>query len=202
MAQRLAPILGIDSARLVARFKQPTGVLLGKKLREDTASRIEALKVDGLDLRQGEDDYTREYPQDNMAAEVLGYLDADRIAQAGVERSKSALLKRKVTEYKLTQTAKGVILPDSVTPDFLHTDDLKLKLTIDLRLQRAARKALALKRSEWNASRGTVIIMEAETGAVRALVIEPTYNPNKYYQDIANYSKREGLDKAMSLLQN
>ena len=202
MARRLAPILGIDSARLVARFKQPTGVLLGKKLREDTASRIEALKVDGLDLRQGEDDYTREYPQDNMAAEVLGYIDADRIAQAGVERSKSELLKRKVTEYQLTQTAKGAILPDSVTPDFLHTDDLKLKLTIDLRLQRAARQALALKRSEWNASRGTVIIMEAETGAVRALVIEPTYNPNKYYQDIANYSKREGLDKAMSLLQN
>jgi cell division protein FtsI (penicillin-binding protein 3) len=205
MAQRLAPILGIDSAQLVAKLAQrPTGVLLGRKLREDTASRILALKVDGLDLRQGEDDYTREYPQQNMAAEVLGYLDPDRIAQAGVERSKSELLKRKVTEYQLTQTAKGAILPDSVTPDFLHTDDLTLKLTIDLRLQRAARQALHLKRSEWNALRGTVIIMEAETGAVRALVVEPTYNPNNYHQDIQNYSKLPGvgIDKAMSLLQN
>jgi cell division protein FtsI (penicillin-binding protein 3) len=203
IAQRLAPILGIDSARLIEKLSQrPTGVRLGRGLREDTASRIRALKVDGLDLRQGEDDYTREYPQDNMAAEVLGYLDSDRIAQAGVERSKSELLKRKVTEYKLTQTAKGAILPDGVTPDFLHTDDLKLKLTIDLRLQRAARQALQLKKAEWNARRGTVIIMEAETGAVRALVVEPTYNPNNYYQDIEDYSKLVGADRAMSLLQN
>jgi cell division protein FtsI (penicillin-binding protein 3) len=203
MAQRLAPILGIDSARLVAKFSQrPTGVRLGDELREDTASRIRALKVDGLDLRQGEDDYTRVYPQDNMAAEVLGYLDAERIAQAGVERSKSELLKRKVTEYQLTQTAKGAILPDGVTPDFLHTDSLKLKLTIDLRLQRAARQALAQKRSEWNALRGTVIIMEAETGAVRALVVEPTYNPNNVAKSLAEYSNGSDLTGAMSLLQN
>ncbi len=203
MAQRLAPILGIGADRLLALLSQrPTGVKLGTGLREDTASRLRALKVDGLDLRQGKDDYTRVYPQDKMAAEVLGYLDPDRIAQAGVERSKSELLKRKVTEYQLTQTAKGAILPDAVTPDFLHTDDLKLKLTIDLRLQRAARQALHQKRTEWHARRGTVIIMEAETGAIRALVVEPTYNPNDYHQDIKIYTKEVGVNKAMSLLQN
>jgi cell division protein FtsI (penicillin-binding protein 3) len=203
MARRLAPILGIETALLVEKLSQrPTGVRLGRGLREDTASRIRALKVDGLDLRQGEEDYTRVYPQDNMAAEVLGYLDSDRIAQAGVERSKSQLLKRKVTEYQLTQTAKGAILPDGVTPDFLHTDDLKLKLTIDLRLQRAARQALHLKRAEWNARRGTVIIMEAETGAVRALVVEPTFNPNNVAKSLAEYSNGSDLTGAMSLLQN
>jgi cell division protein FtsI (penicillin-binding protein 3) len=203
MAQRLAPILGIGADRLLALLSQrPTGVKLGTGLREDTASRIRALKVDGLDLRQGKDDYTRVYPQDKMAAEVLGYLDTDRIAQAGVERSKSALLKRKVTEYQLTQTAKGAILPDRVTPDFLHTDDLKLKLTIDLRLQRAARQALHQKRTEWHARRGTVIVMEAETGAIRALVVEPTYNPNDYHKDIAVYGGLVGKNKQMSLLQN
>ncbi len=203
MAQRLAPILGIESARLIAKFSQrQTGVLLSTGLREDIASRIRALKVDGLDLSPTECEHTRIYPQDKMAAEVLGYLDTDRIAQAGVERSQSQLLKRKVTEYQLTQTAKGAILPDRVTPDFLHTDDLKLKLTIDLRLQRAARQALHLKRSEWHALRGTVIIMEAETGAIRALVVEPTFNPNSYHQDIQEYSKLVGTDKSMSLLQN
>jgi cell division protein FtsI (penicillin-binding protein 3) len=203
MAQRLAPILGVDSAWLAEKFSQrQTGVLLGRGLREDTASRISALKVDGLDLRQGEEDYTRVYPQDNMAAEVLGYLDNDRIAQAGVERSKSQLLKRKVTEYQLTQTAKGAILPDSVTPDFLHTDDLKLKLTIDLRLQRAARQALQLKRAEWHARRGTVIIMEAETGAIRALVVEPNFNPNNVAKSLAEYRNGSDPTGAMSLLQN
>ncbi len=203
LAQRLAPILDIEPAKLVAKFNQrQTGVLLGTGLREDLASRIRALKVDGLDLRQGESDYTRIYPQDNMAAEVLGYLDGDRIARAGVEYSQSQLLKRKVTAYDLTQTAKGAILPDGVTPDFLHTDDLKLKLTVDLRLQRAARKALRLKMDEWQAFRGTVIVMEAETGALRALVVEPTYNPNHYAKDVQEYSKVVGSKMAINLLLN
>ncbi len=203
LAGRLAPILGIEPATLIAKFQhQQTGVALGKGLREDIASRIRALKVDGLELSQGESDYTRLYPQDNMAAEVLGYLDGERIARAGVEYSQSLLLKRKVREFKLTQTAKGAILPDGVTPDFLHTDDLNLKLTIDLRLQRAARQALRLKMDEWHAQRGTVIIMEAETGAIRSLVVEPTYDPNNVAKSLARYAKLVGSEKSLSLLQN
>ncbi len=203
LAQRLAPILNVEPAKLAAKLGQrETGILLGTNLREDIASRIRALKVDGLELLQRESDYTRIYPQANMAAEVLGYIDGDRIAQAGVEYSQSPLLKRKVTAYQLTRTAKDAILPDRVTSDFLHTDDLQLKLTVDLRLQRAARQALRLKQKEWNARRGTVIVMDAETGALRALVVEPTYDPNHYAKDVQEYSKIVGADKSMSLLQN
>ncbi|WP_310427839.1 penicillin-binding protein 2 [Chamaesiphon sp. VAR_48_metabat_135_sub] len=203
MAQQLAPILGRDPQELLVKFQQrQTGVLIGSGLREDIKERIIALKLDGLDIRQGELDYTRFYPQDDMMAEVLGYLDYQRKPQAGVEYSQSLLLERKVPEYPLTKTAKGEILSDLVTPDFLHTDDLKLRLTVDLRLQRAARQALRQKMREWNAPRGTVIVMDAETGALRALVVEPTYNPNYYGRDVYNYGKIVGKNRATSLLQN
>jgi cell division protein FtsI (penicillin-binding protein 3) len=185
LAQRLAPILEIKPAELLAKFQQhKTGILLGKALPAEIENRIRALKVDGLDIRQGKNDYTRFYPQGDAAAEVLGYLDGEHKAQAGIEYSQSLLLERKVSEYKLTQTAKKSILPDRVTPDFLHADDLQLKLTLDLRLQRAARQALLQKMHEWNAPRGTVIVMDAETGALRSLVVEPTYDPNHYARDI------------------
>jgi cell division protein FtsI (penicillin-binding protein 3) len=185
LAQRLAPILEIKPAELLAKFQQhKTGILLGKALPAEIENRIRALKVDGLDIRQGKNDYTRFYPQGDAAAEVLGYLDGEHKAQAGIEYSQSLLLERKVSEYKLTQTAKKSILPDRVTPDFLHADDLQLKLTLDLRLQRAARQALLQKMHEWNAPRGSVIVMDAETGALRSLVVEPTYDPNHYARDI------------------
>jgi cell division protein FtsI (penicillin-binding protein 3) len=111
-------------------------------------------------------------------------------------------LKREVKEYRLTQTARREILPDRVTRDFLHTDDLQLRLTVDLRLQHAARQALRQKMDEWNAPRGTVIVMDADTGAVRSLVVEPTYDPNNYARDVQRYSKIVGKDRAMSLLRN
>jgi cell division protein FtsI (penicillin-binding protein 3) len=193
MAELLAPILNGDSPEtigherdlLIAKFQQrKSGILLGSGLREDIKDRIKALKLDGLEIGQGDGGYTRFYPQDDVAAEILGRLDNEHKAQTGVEYSQSLLLERKIAKYTLTQTKNESILPDRVTPDFLHTDDLKLRLTLDLRLQRSARQALRQKMKEWNALRGTVIVMDAETGALRALVVEPTYNPNLPVTDL------------------
>ena len=122
MAQRLAPILERDVRELVQKFQQrQTGVFVASGLPEDVGNRIMALKLDGLDVTQGELDYTRFYPQNNLVAEYLGYLDWEHKAQAGVEFSQSSLLERKLARYQLTKTGgnKGVILPDRVTPDFL-----------------------------------------------------------------------------------
>ncbi len=203
VAQRLAPILERTPQELMKKIqRRRNSVRLGSGLREDTKSRIRALKIEGLDVVHGDLDYTRSYPQGNMMAEVLGYLDWEHKAQAGVELSQSLLLERKLVRYEVTKTGSGKILPDRVTPDYLHTDDLQLRLTVDLRLQRAARKALVDKMAEWNALRGTVIVMDAETGALRALVVAPTYDPNHLERDVENYGKIVGGKRALTLLQN
>ena len=195
VADLLAPILDRDRDSLLKEFqRRKSGIRLGVGLREDIKNRIRALKLEGLDITQGDADYSRFYPQNDMAAEILGYLDWEHKAQAGVEYSQSLLLERKVSKYSLTQTKNEEILPDRVTPDFLHTDDLQLQLTLDLRLQRSARQALRQKMKEWNALRGTVIVMDAQTGALRALVVEPTYDPNNYARDV-NKAKSTALLK-------
>jgi cell division protein FtsI (penicillin-binding protein 3) len=208
MAQRIAPILDAQPEELRAKFYDKQGkirekaVLLGTGLGENIKNRIQALKLEGLDISQGELDYTRFYPQEDMLASVLGYINQDRKAPAGVERSQSAILERKVTEYPLTKEARGNILPDLVTADFLHTDDLKLRLSIDLRLQRAARAALEQQIKTWNAHRGTVIVMDADTGALRSLVVYPTFDPNNYSRAVENYGKLVGTTRQASLLEN
>ncbi len=180
-AEALAPILQTSTAVLLAKFeKQASGILLGNRLSQEVRDRIVALKNDGLEIQQSMQDYRRIYPQEDMAAEVLGYVDLSYNAQAGVERSQQQLLKREVREFHFSRSANGGILPDYVTEDFLRNDDLKLKLTLDMRLQRVARKALRNQRAKWKGKRGTVIVMDADTGALRAMVVEPTFNPNKY----------------------
>jgi cell division protein FtsI (penicillin-binding protein 3) len=187
MAEALAPILNMDAPKLLAKFKaKEGGILLGKRFGQDVYDRVTALKNDGLDIRQTMKDYRRVYPQNEMAAEILGFVDLNNYkAQAGVELSQEKLLEREMREYHLTRSGSsdGGVLPDEVKEDFLHHDDLKLKLTVDLRLQRVARQALKEQLTKWHAKRGAVIVMDAETGAVRAMVLEPTFDPNNYTDD-------------------
>ncbi len=182
VSQALAPILNVDAAQLLAKFKaKDGGILLGKRFGQNVIDRVTALKNDGLDIRQTIKDYRRVYPQNEMAAEVLGFVDLNNYkAQAGLELSQERLLEREMREFHLTKLGSGEVLPDAVTADFLNHDDLKLKLTIDLRLQRVARKALKDQIVKWRAKKGTVIVMDADTGAIRAMVIEPTFDPNNY----------------------
>ena len=205
VAQKLAPILQCDVQKLVEKFNLPQSrIFIQSELQENIKNSLDGLKLEGLEISQGEREYTRFYPQKNAFAEVLGYLDWEHKAQAGVELSQSSLLERNLVRYRLTKTGgkNPSILPDRVTPDYLHSDDLKLKLTVDLRLQRAAREALTQKMKEWNAQRGTVIVMDADTGAIRALVVAPTYDPNHYAKDVDDYSKIVGKLRAPLLLQN
>jgi cell division protein FtsI (penicillin-binding protein 3) len=184
MATALAPILKIEESQLLAKFKEKdAGILLGKRFGQDVYDRVAALKNDGLDIRQDKTDYRRVYPQNDMAAEILGFVKLDNYkAQAGIELSQEQLLERQIKEFHFTRSgsSEGGVLPDEVQADFLQHDDLKLKLTVDLRLQRVARKALKAQLTKWRAKRGTVIVMDADTGALRALVIEPTFDPNNY----------------------
>ncbi len=205
VAQRLAPILQCDVRELVKKFSLPQSrILVESGLQANVKDSLNSLKLEGLETAQGEREYTRFYPQNDTFAEVVGYLDWEHKAQAGVELSQSSLLERNLVQYRLTKTGgkNPSILPDRVTSDYLHSDDLKLKLTVDLRLQRAARKALVDKMQEWNAQRGTVIVMDADTGAIRALVVAPTYDPNHYARDVENYGKIVGKLRAPLLLQN
>ncbi len=179
MAALLSPMLGKKSTELEKLFdKYKSGIRLGAPLTEEIADRIARLDDDGLELIQ---QYSRLYPQQDLAADVVGYVDVDHRGQAGLEYSQETLLERAVRTIRLNRAGNGALMPDRVPEGFLHFDDLRLQLTIDSRLQRVARFALKQRIKEFGAERGTVIVMDARDGSLLSLVTEPTYNPNEYY---------------------
>lgn len=180
VAGQLAPILNtFTAAQLLERFKrQDTGIRLASGLTEDIATSIRNLNIGGLDL---EATYDRYYPQQEMVADVIGYVDRDRQGQAGIERSQSKLLERDILNQPIRRTGNGTILPAFVPPKLLKSNDWKLKLTLDLRLQQAARTALRQQLNQFKAKRGVAIVMDVTDGSLLSLVCEPTYNPNEYY---------------------
>lgn len=188
IAEQLSAILGNQTpAELLAIFaKQDWGIRLSEDLPESAKEKIVAMQIDGLDLKQN---YTRFYPHQDMAAEVTGYvnLDSTRTPQAGVEYTQNKLLERKPISWKMTRSfenSKSIFHPGNLerSQQLFNFDDLRLQLTIDLRLQQIARNALKVQMDKYKAKRGTVIVMDVRDGAIAALVSEPTYNPNTYYE--------------------
>ena len=100
----------------------------------------------------------------------------------GIELSQSEILERDALGFTIQRTGRGNILPTSLPKDLLQSNDWQLQLTLDMRLQRAARKLLKAQVNNYNAKRGTLMVMDAQDGAILAMVNEPTYNPNRYFE--------------------
>ncbi len=178
VAHQLAPVIDQDQSELEKKFQsQKTGIILSPALPEEIADRVTALRLNGLELVQK---YSRLYPQQNLVAEVVGYVNVDRRGQAGVEYSQEKLLERSVQPVRLSRSGNGAFMPNYAPDGILHFDDLQLQLTIDSRLQRTARSALKQEMDKFNAKRGAVIVMDAWDGSLLAMVTQPTYNPNEY----------------------
>lgn len=178
MAQQIAPLLNKDAGKLVKIFaRKKSGILLSSSVSENIADRLISFRLNGLEFIQK---YSRFYPQDDLVANVVGYVNLDRRGQAGVEYSQEKLLERSVQTVRLSRAGNGALMPDHAPEGFLHFDDLRLKLTIDSRLQRAARTVLKRQVNRFGAKRGAVIVMDAKDGSLLAMVSHPTYNANKY----------------------
>jgi cell division protein FtsI (penicillin-binding protein 3) len=178
IAKQLAPILNKDVDELVKTFaRRKTGITLASALPEEIADRFIRLRLNGFEFKQK---YSRFYPQDDLVADVVGYVNLDRRGQAGVEYSQEKWLERAGQTVKLSRAGNGALMPNHAPEGFLHRDDLRLQLTIDNRLQRTARLALKQQVEKFGAIRGAVIVMDAWDGSILALVSQPTYNPNQY----------------------
>ncbi|MEG4572539.1 penicillin-binding protein 2 [Microcoleus sp. N3A4] len=198
IAAKLAPMLAIElspgttsETELLRRFNLgESGITIADSLAQEVADRVAQMQikdspVDGLELVRQQQ---RFYPQQELAADILGYVDGERKGQAGVEYSQQNLLERSMPSIQFSRSSNGNWVPDRLTAGFVQLDDLKLQLTIDSRLQGAARIALKENMKEHEAKRGTVIVMDARNGELLSVVAEPSYDPNQYFNfDLSRY---------------
>ncbi len=179
VAAALSPILEKPAADLVQRLSQKeTTIQIEYWMSEETADRINRLRIDGLETVQQQ---RRLYPLQDLAAEVVGYVNVDHEGQAGIEYAQQKLLERDMPPVMLARDGGGSLMAANVPPGFLDADQASVQLTLDVRLQRTARYVLRQQLQNFRAQRGAVIVMDANDGAILAMVSEPTYNPNRYY---------------------
>lgn len=180
IARALAPILGQPVATLTQELRRaPSGILMARELSPAVARQIEQLRLDGLELVGG---FARVYPQQRVGAEVVGYVNREHRGQAGVELSQEALIRQPQIPALLQRDGRGHYQSATVPLSWVLDDPRQLRLTLDMRLQRGAQEALLQSLQKFQAQRGTVIVLRVQDGAIRALVVEPSYDPNEFYR--------------------
>ena len=125
--------------------------------------------------------FDRSYPQKELMSDVVGFVNDNQQGKAGIEMSQNNLLHRQTKYITVRKTGSGGIIPTSLPTNFFRSNDWKLQLTVNMRLQRAARFALKEKLNIFKAKRGAIIIMNVMDGSILALVCEPTFDPNVFY---------------------
>lgn len=180
VAGALSKVLVQPAQKLVSTMgDQRSGVRLITDLDPETAARVRNLGISGLDL---EPYPYRLYPQGSLFANVVGFLNLERVPQAGLEQSRDRDLRRQEPTLRMRRGADGTPLPEGISAGTLYGDDLRLQLTLDSRLQQLAQQALSKQVSQWKAKRGAALVMDVRTGEMLALVSTPTYDPNQYWK--------------------
>lgn len=186
IASKLAPALA-DGSRLTKNEgdllglfnSAPSGIKIADSLSEEVANKIKNLLIDGLELVQSQQ---RFYPQQDLAADIVGYVDSDRQGQAGVEYSQQNLLERTMPALRFRRAMNGAWVPEKLAMGFVQFDDLQMRITLDNRLQRIARSALRQQMQQYKAQRAALLVMDVRNGELLSLVTEPSYDPNQYYK--------------------
>ncbi len=166
----------------------------------------------------------RDYPTGEMTAEVIGFLGPipaaleedyrargfvpgrDKVGYAGVEASLQETLGGNNGERVVEVDVAGQVLRD-LQPPVDPVPGNNVKLTIDTRLQSAAKEALKSEINFWNtyfneirSTQGAVIAINPKTGEILAFVSFPTFENNRMARFIpAYYYNQLSVDPARPL---
>ncbi len=145
--------------------------------------------------------YLRGYPYSSLGAQILGYTGeispeelerlrktyraGDRIGKTGIEAAYDSYLRGRPGLGQIRVDSLGRQVSPYV-PRQESTPGYALRLTLDMKLQRAAEQALrygidlAHQNDQWAANGGAIVALDPRDGAVLAMASAPTYKPSVF----------------------
>lgn len=176
-ATRLATLLGVKSNDLIQTLQDGVSserrfVWLARRIDAERARQIAALRLPGVHSVK---ESKRIYPNNSLAAHVLGYVGTDQVGLGGVEQFYNAsLLGRPGRLFVETDGQRRAYRSFEVTPRAGQV----VQLTIDQAIQYHAEQVIGAALERTRARAATAVVLEPHTGEILALVNAPTFDPN------------------------
>ena len=177
---RLASALGMDRKLLTERIADngKNFVWLKRQLSPEQAGGVMALKIPGV-FQQRE--FRRYYPSGDVTAHVIGFTGVDDQGQEGIELAQQGTLAGATGQKRVIKDRKGRIV-EEIENLKMPREGKSVKLSIDERFQYLAHRELKAAVEANKAKGGALVMLDAKTGEILALVNQPDFNPNNRAQ--------------------
>jgi cell division protein FtsI (penicillin-binding protein 3) len=146
---------------------------VARRVTPQIATAVKALNMKGIFFQQ---EFARFYPDNLLAAQVLGYVGSDDNGLGGLEEKFDSQLHGAPGLMYTAMDARRKVLGSS---EHDPEPGQNLVLTVDENIQFMAERALDHAMQKTQALNGTVVVQDVHTGQILALAIRPTFNPNQ-----------------------
>ena len=177
-ARRIAAVTGQDRTELAGRLSEAKEtnkkfVWIVRRLDIPSASKLDQLNLDGIYSRK---EPKRYYPNDTLAAHVLGFVGTDEIGLSGVEQYYNEKIRGEGGKVFLERDRDRRAFESYEVQS--HPGQTVV-LTIDQTIQYRTEQALSAAVDRAHAKSGAAIVMDPRTGEILALANAPTFDPNQ-----------------------
>ncbi|TDC69095.1 peptidoglycan glycosyltransferase [Actinomadura sp. GC306] len=175
----LAPTLGLDPAALMRKIGKPDTrfVYLAHGVPPDQARLITSWDLAGIGTLP---EYRREYPNDSLAASVIGFVNDTGKGAAGLESSMNDVLAGEDGWQRVEISPEGQHIPMGEDQKRPSVPGRGVRLTLERDLQFKAQEAIEKQVKATGAKSGSVIVMDPRTGELLAMASAPGFDPNEY----------------------
>ncbi|MER6277820.1 penicillin-binding protein 2 [Streptomyces sp900105245] len=119
----------------------------------------------------------RVYPNGDLAAGILGWVNADGKGGGGIEQQLDKQLSGKDGKVRYAQSG-GREVPTAGSTETPAVPGSDVELTIDRDIQWAAQNAISEQVKKSRADRGYVVVQDTRTGQILAMANSPGFDPN------------------------
>ncbi|MEU4111757.1 penicillin-binding protein 2 [Streptomyces sp. NPDC027717] len=188
-AALLAPILGQDQEALVKKLrpanKQSRYARLASRQTPQVWKQIKDLKAalakkGTANVLAGvfaDPSSQRVYPNKDLAAGILGWVNSEGKGGGGIEQQLDKQLSGKDGKIRYAQSG-GREVPTAGSTETPAVPGSDVELTIDRDIQWAAQNAISDQVRKSKADRGYVVVQDTATGQILAMANSPGFDPN------------------------
>jgi len=179
-SEAIRKIIGGKATDYATQMQQPDRYeILAKKLTSDQKQQIDKLNIKGIGTRATE---YRTYPNGTLASQLLGFVNDDNDGRYGIEQALNKTLKGSPGELKAITDAQGIpLVGNKDNVNIAPQSGKNVVLTIDLGMQQQLEEILKQGLDNAHSKSGSALIMDPNTGAIKAMANFPTYDPSQYY---------------------
>tara|TARA_S200000501_G_scaffold366785_1_gene402170 strand:- start:2013 stop:3737 length:1725 start_codon:yes stop_codon:yes gene_type:complete len=172
--------------------KKSNGVVLESNVPLADCRNIVDTKINGLSKFSKT---IREYPYNELAAQVIGYTDSDSKGVSGVEKYFDNILKGEIGKKKLVKNINGYLYENPYEDSDLPQSGSNITLSLDMRLQEILQDELLKTIKEIKAESANGVILNPFSGEILAMANVPSLDLNNYFNyDISYHQNRTVID--------